>query len=79
MCLVGPRQAGLVHFVVREARGNLLERDARLEARERLADADMVSVSEVELAVGLAMDVESIGTVELARIAAGCSGVRTVP
>ena len=44
-----------------QRRGDLLERDARLEPRERLPDADVLAVAEVELALRRARHVEPVG------------------
>ena len=71
MGLVGALEAGLVDLVAREAVADLLEHDARLEPRQRLADADVVAVAEVDLALGRARDVEALGVGELALVAAG--------
>src|SRR5262245_41624326 len=43
--LVGARRAGFVDFVVGEAGADLLEDDARFEAREGFSDADVVPVA----------------------------------
>src|SRR5258705_6988684 len=51
--LVGAREAGLVDLPVGPTRGELLHRDTRLEPRERLPDADVLAVAEVDLAIGL--------------------------
>src|SRR5262245_63861995 len=72
--LVGSGRAGFVHLVVGEAVADLLEDDARFEAREGLADADVVPVAEVDLALGVAVDVEAVGIRELALVAAGGAG-----
>ena len=77
MRLIGAREAGLVHVLVRASAAHLLERDARLEPRERLPDADVLAVAEVELALGRAADVEAIGIRELALVAA--RGARDEP
>src|SRR5262245_33208320 len=72
--LVGAGEPALVHLPVGEARLELLDRDLRLDARERLPDADVLAVAEVELALGLARDVEAVGRVELARVPTGGPG-----
>src|SRR5262245_7844234 len=64
----------LVHAVDREAAVPLLERDARLEARERRAQAQVAPVAQRELALDLAVDVERVGVGELAVVAARGAG-----
>ena len=49
--LIGALEPRLVDAVVGEALADLLEHDARLESRERLPDAEMIAVAEVELAL----------------------------
>ena len=47
----------------------LLERDARLEARQRRAQAQVAPVAQRELTLDLAVDVERVGIPELALVA----------
>src|SRR5215468_3355232 len=69
--LVRALETRLVHLVVGEAVADLLEHDARFEPRERLPDADVVAVAEVDLARRAARDVEALRIGELALVAAG--------
>ena len=70
MRLVGAFQTRFVDFVVRKAGGDLIECDTCFEPSQRLPNAKVLPVAEVDLALRLAGQVQSVRFVELAFVAA---------
>src|SRR5439155_14670130 len=68
---VHPAASGLVDGVPREALPELLEGDARLQARERGAEAVVHALAEAEGLRDLPVDVEAVGVAVLALVAIG--------
>ena len=66
---VHPVDLGLVDVPVTESLEGLFQGDSPLETRQRGADAEVGAVSEREVTVDLALDIESIGVIEVAVVA----------
>ena len=71
---MGPFQVVFIDLVIGEAREQLLESDAAFLTRQRLPNAEMMTLSKMNGAIELSVDIELIRVLELTFVSMRCSG-----